>query len=165
VICRCVESNDSIWIIFVWMYICNHIENMIFCKSATCISWAVFGSTIGGQHRQVSLYKPLTILETRMAIIWHEAFDLCVMSWVQVMVLDDWMDSTMVHTQQSSSPTCKTAWVLFSHIQNNFSWVLCSWVYGQTLSIGMVWHSFSGPTRETNVWKVACLVHLCVCSL
>jgi hypothetical protein len=43
------------------MYICSHIENMIFYKLATCISWAVFGGTIGGQHRQVSLYlmKPV----------------------------------------------------------------------------------------------------------
>jgi hypothetical protein len=29
---------------------------MIFYKLATCISWAVFSDTIGGQHRQVSLY-------------------------------------------------------------------------------------------------------------
>jgi hypothetical protein len=38
------------------MYICSHIQNMIFYKLATCISWTVFGGTIRGQHRQVSLY-------------------------------------------------------------------------------------------------------------
>jgi hypothetical protein len=29
---------------------------MIFYKLATCISWTVFGGTICGQHRQVSVY-------------------------------------------------------------------------------------------------------------
>jgi hypothetical protein len=38
------------------VYKCSHTEDMIFYKLATCISWAVFGGTIGGQHRQVSLY-------------------------------------------------------------------------------------------------------------
>jgi hypothetical protein len=38
------------------MYICSHIENITFCKLATCISWAAFGGIIGGQHKQVSLY-------------------------------------------------------------------------------------------------------------
>jgi hypothetical protein len=50
VICD-LENNDPIWIIIVWMYTCSDIENMIFYKLATCISWAVFGGTIGGQHR------------------------------------------------------------------------------------------------------------------
>jgi hypothetical protein len=45
------------------MYVCSHIENMIFYKLATCISWAVFGGTTGGQHRQVSLYMDCMIRE------------------------------------------------------------------------------------------------------
>jgi hypothetical protein len=44
------------------MYICSHIENIIFYKLATCISRAVFG----GRHRQVSLYlmKPVVCTVT-----------------------------------------------------------------------------------------------------
>jgi hypothetical protein len=35
------------------------------------------------------LCKPLTVLEKRMMIMTHEALDLHVMAWVQVMVLED----------------------------------------------------------------------------
>jgi hypothetical protein len=38
----------------------SHIENKIFYKLATCKSLAVFGGTIGGQHRQDSLYMALS---------------------------------------------------------------------------------------------------------
>jgi hypothetical protein len=34
-------------------------------------------------------YKPLTELEMKMMIMWHEALDLHVMVWVQVMILKD----------------------------------------------------------------------------
>jgi hypothetical protein len=45
----------------VCMYVCSHIENMIFYKLATCIIWAVFGGTMGDQHRQVSLHLKLIL--------------------------------------------------------------------------------------------------------
>jgi hypothetical protein len=65
------------------MYVCSHIENMICFKLATCISWAVFGGTIGGQHRQVSLYS-LTLCNPFCYIRLSESIDN--------------MDSCMVHT-------------------------------------------------------------------
>jgi hypothetical protein len=46
--------------VYMWSY-----KNMIFHKLATCISWAVFGGTIGDQHRQVSLYKGMYALSPR----------------------------------------------------------------------------------------------------
>jgi hypothetical protein len=45
--------------IYIYIYICSHTEYIIIYKLATCISWAVFGGIIGGQHRQVSLYYRL----------------------------------------------------------------------------------------------------------
>jgi hypothetical protein len=55
------------------------------------------------------MYKPLTVLDMRMMIMRLEAFAVQIVVWVQVLVLEEYVDSVVVHTKLLGSPVYTVA--------------------------------------------------------